>query len=103
MFASHFDIGIEHWKLSVQGKKCCSEWKTALKENHVQIDKVRAQSSQFSYTDVMMNMNSLSVVTPPSIYHGCSTGKNFWQENFTDEENFTLSEFTAMNMKNCGR
>ena len=26
-------------------------------------------SSQFSYTDVMMNMNILAVVTPQSIYH----------------------------------
>ena len=27
-------------------------------------------SSQFSYTVVMMNMNILAVVTPPSIYQG---------------------------------
>ena len=44
----------------------------------------------------MMNMKLLSVVTPPSIYHGCSTQKTFW------EEKFTLGEFTAVNMKNCG-
>ena len=44
-----------------------------------------------------MNMNILSIVTPPSIYHGCFIWKMFW------EENFTLGEFTPMNMKNCGR
>ena len=44
-----------------------------------------------------------AVVTQPSIYHGCSTQKPFWEEKFTGEENFTLGEFTAVNMKNCGR
>ena len=50
-----------------------------------------------------MNMKLLAVVTPPSIYHGCSTRKTFWEEKFTGEEKFTLGELTAMNMKNCGR
>ena len=50
-----------------------------------------------------MNMKLLSVVTPWSIYHGFSTWKTFWEENFTGEENFTLGEFTAVNMKKCGR
>ena len=45
----------------------------------------------------MMNMNLLEVVTLPSIYHGCSAKKTFW------EENFTLGEFTSMNMKSFGR
>ena len=43
--------------------------KTVLKENHVKIEKVRAYSSQFSYTDVIMNTQLLVVLTPPSIYH----------------------------------
>ena len=47
----------------------------------------------------MMNMQILAVVTPPSIYHGCSTWKTFWEENFTGEENFTLGDFTAVNIK----
>ena len=47
----------------------------------------------------MMNMKLLSVVTPPSIYHGCSTRKTFWEEKFTGEEKL----FLAVNMKNCGR
>ena len=51
----------------------------------------------------MMNMNILAVVTPPSIYHGCSTRKKLWEEKFTGEENFTLGEFSAVNMKNGGR
>ena len=45
-----------------------------------------------------MKMNLLSVVTPPYIYHGCSTRKTFWEENFTGEEKL----FSAVNMKNCG-
>ena len=50
----------------------------------------------------MMKMNLLEVVTPQSIYHGCSTGKMFWEEIFTGEEKFTLGEFSAVNTKNCG-
>ena len=41
-------------------------------------------------------MKLLSVVTPPSINHGCSTRKTFW------EGKFTLGEFTPMNINNCG-
>ena len=41
-------------------------------------------------------MNLLEVVTPPSIYHGCSTQKTFW------EEILTLGEFTPVNMKHFG-
>ena len=44
-------------------------------------------------------MKLLSVVTPSSTYHGCSTQKTFWDEKFTGEENLFLSE----NMKKCGR
>ena len=51
----------------------------------------------------MMNMKLLAVVTPLSIYHGYSTKKMLWEEKFTGEEKFTLCEFTAVNMKNCGR
>ena len=45
----------------------------------------------------MMNTKLLAFLTPPYIYHGCSTRKKFW------EEKFTLGEFSAVNMKNCGR
>ena len=47
----------------------------------------------------MMNMKILAVVTPPLIYHICSTWKTFWEEKFTGKENL----FLAVNMKNCGR
>ena len=40
-----------------------------------------------------------AVVTPPSIYHGCSTRKKFWEGKFTGKE----SLFLSVNMKNCGR
>ena len=44
-------------------------------------------------------MNILAVVTPQSIYNGCSTRKTFWEGNFTSKEIL----FLAVNMKNCGR
>ena len=44
-------------------------------------------------------MKFLAVVTPPSIYHDCSTRKTFWKGKFTGKE----SLFLSMNMKNCGR
>ena len=47
----------------------------------------------------MMNMKLLTVVTPPSIYHGCSTQNTFWEGKFTGKEHL----FLAVNMKNCGR
>ena len=50
-----------------------------------------------------MNMKLLLVVKKPSIYHGWSTRKTFWEEKFTGEENSTLGEFSAANMKKCGR
>ena len=51
----------------------------------------------------MVNMKLLAVVTTLSFYHGFSTWKMFWEEEFTGEENFTLGKFSAVNMKNCGR
>ena len=44
-------------------------------------------------------MKFLLVVTPQSIYHGCSTWKTLWEENFTGKEDLFLS----VNMKTCGR
>ena len=44
-------------------------------------------------------MKFLLIVTPTSIYHGCSTRKTFWEENFTGKKDL----FQSMNMKNCGR
>ena len=41
----------------------------------------------------MMNVKLLTVETPPSIYHGFSTWKTFW------EEKFTVGEFPAVNIK----
>ena len=40
-----------------------------------------------------MNIKLLKVVTPLSIYHGCSTWKISW------EVNFTLGEFTPVSVK----
>ena len=50
----------------------------------------------------MMNMKLQAVVKPPYIYHGLSTRKTFWEEDFTGEEKFTFGEFSAVKMKNCG-
>ena len=44
-------------------------------------------------------MKFLVVVTPPSIYHGCSTQKTFWEEKFSGKKDF----FLYVNMKHCGR
>ena len=44
-------------------------------------------------------MKFLVVVTTPSIYHGCSTRKTFWEEKFTGKKYL----FQSVNMKNCGR
>ena len=46
-----------------------------------------------------INMKFLVVVTPPYIYHSCSTWKTFWEEKFTGKQDL----FQSMNMKNCGR
>ena len=47
----------------------------------------------------MMNMKLLEAVTPPSIYHGCSTWKTFWEGKCTGEEKL----FSTANVKNCVR
>ena len=60
------------------------------------------RTSSGKYNLYVMNMNLLAVVTPPSIYHICSTQKTFWGEIFTDEKKFTLGDFAPVNMKNCG-
>ena len=44
-------------------------------------------------------MKILVVLTPPSIYHGCSTRKTFREEKFTGKDILFLS----VNMKHCGR
>ena len=44
-------------------------------------------------------MKFLVVVTPPSIYHGFSTRKTFWEEKFTGKQDL----FQSVNMKHCGR
>ena len=44
-------------------------------------------------------MKFLVVVTPSSIYHGCSTCKTFWEDKITGIKDFFLS----VNMKNGGR
>ena len=43
-------------------------------------------------------MKFLVVLTPPSIYHGCSTRKMFWEENFTGKHDL----FESMKMEICG-
>ena len=45
-------------------------------------------------------MKLLVVVTPPSIYHGCSTRKTFWEEKFTGKKK---DLFESVSMRNCGQ
>ena len=40
-------------------------------------------------------MKFLAVVTPPSIYHGCSAWKTFWEGKFTGKKYL----FQSVNMK----
>ena len=40
------------------------------------------------------------VLTPPYIYHGCSTRKTFWEEKFTGKKQ---DLFESVNMRNCGQ
>ena len=42
-------------------------------------------------------MKFLVVVTPPSIYHGCSTRKTFWEGKFTGKKQ---DLFESVNMRN---
>ena len=44
-------------------------------------------------------MKFLVVVPPPSISHGCSTRKTFWEKNFTGKKYL----FQSVNIKNGGR
>ena len=41
-------------------------------------------------------MKFLVVVSPLSIYHGCSTRKTFWEEKFTGKKQYLL---VSVNMK----
>ena len=45
-------------------------------------------------------MKFLVVVTPPSIYHGCSTRTTFWEEKFTGKKQ---DLFESLDMRNCGQ
>ena len=45
-------------------------------------------------------MKFLVVVAPPSIYHGCSTWKTFWEGKFTGKNQHL---FVSVNMRNCGQ
>ena len=45
-------------------------------------------------------MKFLVVVAPPSIYHGCSTQKTFWEEKFKGKKQ---DLFVSVSMRNCGQ
>ena len=45
-------------------------------------------------------MKFLVVVSPPSIYHGCSTQKTFREEKFTGKKQ---DLFVSVNMRNYGQ
>ena len=44
-------------------------------------------------------MKFLVVLTPPSIYHGCSTRKSIWREKFTGKQDL----FQSVSIKKGGR
>ena len=45
-------------------------------------------------------MKFLVVVSPPYIYHGCSTRKTFWEEKFTGKKQ---DLFVYVSIRNCGQ
>ena len=45
-------------------------------------------------------MKFLVVVTPPYIYHSCSTRKTFWEGKFTGKKQ---DLFESVNMRKCGQ
>ena len=45
-------------------------------------------------------MKFLAIVIPPSIYHGCSTRKMFWEEKLAGEKK---ELFEPVSMRNCGK
>ena len=45
-------------------------------------------------------MKFIVVVTPPSIYHGCSNQKMFWEEKLTGKKQYL---FESMNMRDCSQ
>ena len=49
---------------------------------------------------MIVNMKFLAIVSPPSIYHGCSTRKTFWEEKFAGKKQYL---FEPVNMRNCGK
>ena len=69
------------------------EWKACI---NIESNSLELTIKLYSCHDI--NMKFRVVVTPPSIYHGCSTRKMFWEENFTGKQDL----FESVNMKNCG-
>ena len=80
-------------------------------ENNVVLDESSAERKAFInrerkidelaiklYSCHDINMKFLVVVTQPSIYHGCSTQKTIWEENFTSKKDL----FQSVNMKKFG-
>ena len=72
---------------SIEGKPCIHK-ESKILELTIQV-----------YSCYDMNIKLLAVVTPPYIYHGCSTRMTFWEGKFTGKEIL----FLAVNMKNCVR
>ena len=70
------------------------EWKPCIDRESKSLD---LTIKLYSCHDI--NMKFLVVVTPPSIYHGCSTQKTLWEEKFTGKQYL----FESVNIKNYGR
>ena len=81
------EYNIVLYEKSVEGKPCINR----------ESKNLELTIKLYSCHDI--NMKFLVVVTPPSIYHGCSTQKTFWEEKFTGKQEL----FESVNMKNCVR
>ena len=70
------------------------EWKSCINRESKSLELTIKLSSCHD-----INMKFLVVVTPPSIYHVCSTRKTLWEGKFTGKQDL----FEYVNMKNYGR
>ena len=73
------------------------------KENHVLKKIVIYKSSQFSYTDFMINMKLVAVGTPPYIYHHLLLHHrhSMWEKNFWYHRLFTRPKFRRKQLSIC--
>ena len=99
-------IRLNQFEMFEEHKNCLSRWKQCfLDENNVEWEPcINRENKSLELTIKLyschdINIKFLLVVTPPSIYHGWSTRKMFWEEEFIGKQDF----FESVCMKNYCR